>query len=399
VSSISITLVQGFRRNIPEKDRKVRPGNPVHYLGFPLFLINVIMFIIRVLKLLSMHEKYFFLALVVFMAVSSPAAGSLTKIAAGAPVYIGEQNLDISSGLQACHVIGWWPAGGDLTAPPSKTVTVIPTVEDFGNAFSYTINPDIFSGYPGTWYCVDKKPIRAVFELREPQLVIHVWDLDSNKDITGKTVPLTANITYRIETNLDAALQYANRPGMTPADSFFSVNLTDPRGQALYSVYSGSYGKSDTQILSFEDHPFISSSPFDWKDGNKWNRLSRNAQGEYIYPTGTYTFTVTQNLNRMQEIYAGSSLEGQDGHLDSTAAVTFSPAEPAPVQTLTVTPEGSRVPTTGSLYVTMPPLTSSTPVLTATADTPVRTTYSPEPLWVAAAGLAIASVVVPRLKG
>jgi Domain of unknown function (DUF3821) len=351
--------------------------------------MNVIIFIIRVLKLLFMYGKYFFLALVVIMAVSFPAAGSLTKIAAGAPVYIGEQNLDISSGLQGCHVIGWWPEGGDLTATPSKTVTVIPSVEDSDIAFSYTIDPKIFSGYAGTWYCVDKKPLRAVFELREPQLVIRVMDLDSNKDITGKTVPLTANITYRIETNLDAALQYRYRPEITPADTFFAVNMTDPRGRDLFLLYTGSYGKSDTHTLSINGHPFISASPYDWKEGSQWNRMSRNAQGDYLYPTGTYTFTVTQNLNHMQEMYTSSIPEDRTGHLDSSAAVTFSPAESTPVQIITVTPAGSRVTTTGSPQVT------TLPVMT---DIPVRTTYSPLPLWVAAAGLAIAIAIHARLK-
>lgn len=360
--------------------------------------MNVIMFILRVLKLLFMHEKYFFLALVVIMAVSSPVSASLSKIAAGSPVYLGEQNLDISSGLAGCHVIGWWPAGSDLAASPAKTVTVIPSVEESGIAFSYTIEPAIFSGYSGTWYCVDKKPIRAVFELREPQLVIRVWDLDNNKDISGKTVPLTANVTYRIETNMDAALQYLNRPRITPADSFFSVNLTNPRGKELFSVYTGSYGKSDTKILSFDNHPFISSSPFDWKDGGKWNRLSRNAQGDYLYPPGTYTFTVTQNLNRMQERYPGSSPEERDRHLESTASVTFSDAASAPEPVITGTSSGSPVTTTESLQGTTPPITSS-PSTYTTTEIPERTTYSPLSPWILAAGLAVAFICAARLKG
>ena len=123
--------------------------------------MNVIIFIIRVLKLLFMHGKYFFLAFVVILAVVSPAAGSLTKISAGAPVYIGEQNLDISSGLQGCHVIDWWANGTDTTAPPQKNVTIIKTLEDSDIAHSYTISPEIYSGYEGTWYCEGKKPLRS----------------------------------------------------------------------------------------------------------------------------------------------------------------------------------------------------------------------------------------------
>src|SRR5512145_2242580 len=109
--------------------------------------MNVIIFIIRVLKLLFMHGKYFFLAFAIIMVLASPVAGSLTKITAGAPVYIGEQNLDIAAGLQGCRVIEWYEAGADTSGPSQKNVTIIKTLEDSDIAFSYTIRPEIFSGY------------------------------------------------------------------------------------------------------------------------------------------------------------------------------------------------------------------------------------------------------------
>ncbi|HET6581392.1 MAG TPA: hypothetical protein VFG36_05880, partial [Methanoregula sp.] len=60
------------------------------------------MFIIRVLKLLSMHGKYVVLALIILLLGSAPVVGSTAKIAAGAPVYLGESNLDISGALNGC---------------------------------------------------------------------------------------------------------------------------------------------------------------------------------------------------------------------------------------------------------------------------------------------------------
>ena len=341
-----------------------------------------------------MQGKYFFMVLFVLVMVSSPALADLSKITGGSPVFIGERNLDISSGLQGCRVIGWWPAGSDLTTAPTATVTVIPTLEDSDIAFSYTIDPKIYTGYSGMWYCTDKKPFHQVFEVREPELAISVWDLDMDKDITGTTVPLTTNITYRVKTNLDAALQYINRPEITPADSFFSVNLTDPRGKELLSVYTGSYGKPDTLIIPFETHPYISSSPFDWNVGGSWNRLSRNAQGEFLYPPGTYTFTITQNLNRMQDLF--TSAQEREGHVFASASVTFSEA-PASGGGVTIPQSTPLVTANTSTPPPLPSASSTTSVPTGT-EAPTRTTYAPVPFWVSAAGLVAALVLSARVK-
>jgi hypothetical protein len=353
--------------------------------------MHVIIFIIRVLKLLFMHGNYFFLAFIAILVLASPAAGSLTKITAGAPVYIGEQNLDIASGLQGCHVIDWWPNGSDTTTPPAKNVTIIKSVGDSDIAFRYSIDPAIYAGYAGTWYCEDKKPLRPVFEVVQPQLSISFWDLDKNVDITGKTVPQNTNITYHIDTNLDQALQYKYRPDITPLDSFFTVSLTDSRGNELKSLYSGSYGKADTVIIPFDNTPFISASPYIWKNGGAWDLESRNAQGDPLYPPGTYTLTVKQNLNGMETAYAGISPEDRIGLLEASAAVTFTKPESAPVQTATTSG------TSPSAAVTTSP--PGTPGNTLTSETvpptlttvPVKATYAPLPFWTVLSGLGIAS--------
>jgi len=360
--------------------------------------MNVIIFIIRVLKLLFMHGKYFFLAFVVILAGISPAAGSLTKITAGAPVYIGEQNLDIASGLQACHVIDWWANGTDMEKPPQKNVTVIRTLDDTEIAHSYTISPEIYSGYEGTWYCEDKKPPRAVFEILQPRLSISIWDLDKNEDITGKSVPLNTNITYHIDTNLDRALQYRYRPDINPRDSFFTVSLTDSRGNVLPSLYTGSYGKADTQIIPFETTPFISESPYIWKDGSAWDRTSRNAQGDYLYPAGTYTFTVKQNLNRMAEMYGSSTSETRIGLLEASATVTFIKPESASAQTIATTGAVSSGAVNASPSATPQASLTYTPVSPTSTTVPAKTTYAPVPLWIVLSGIGIAFTCATRQK-
>jgi hypothetical protein len=368
-----------------------------YYPVFLLFVINVIIFIIRVLKLLFMHGNYFFIACVVITVLASPAAGSLTKISAGAPVYLGEQNLDISAGLQGCRVIDWWEAGADTSAPHQKNVTIIRTLEDSNIAFRYTIDPDIYAGYEGMWYCEGVRPLRPVFEVFRPELSVRFWDLDSDADVSGTTIPVTANITYRIDTNLDKALQSRYRPEMTSLDSFYTVSLSDPGNNVLSLIYTGSYGRPGSQGLVFEKNPVISVSPYFWKDGSAWDRTSKNIQGDLIYPLGTYTLSVNQDLSHMQEMYADSRPEERQGMLDASADVTFFKPATTPVPATSPPAPGTLTPTVTSLPGSPAPSPSAT-VVPARTTTLVKTTYSPLPPWVSLAALGLALAYMIRLK-
>jgi hypothetical protein len=360
--------------------------------------MNVIIFIISVLKLLFMHGKYFFLILAVIMVLASPAAGSLTKISAGAPVYMGEKNLDISAGLQGCRIIDWWGAGADTSAPPQKNVTIIKTLDDSDIAFSYTISPEIYSGYEGTWYCEGKKPIRPVFLVLKPQLSVRFWDLDHDADVSGKTISPTANITYRVDTNLDKALQSKYRPDMTSLDSFYTVTLADPVNTTLLSVYTGSFGKADSVGLIFDRKPIITVSPYFWKDGSVWDRTSKNKQGDLIYSFGTYSITITQNLNHMDTMYTNLYPDERIGLLESSASVTFIKPESSLVQ-ITSTPGA-----TPAGEVTITPADTPAPILTdatipvTRTSFPAKTTYSPLPLTVVLTALGMVLAFAVRQK-
>jgi hypothetical protein len=355
------------------------------------------MFIIRVLKLLSMQGKYSILALVVILMCTAPVAGSLSQIAAGAPVYIGESNLDISRALDECHTIAWWKNGTDTSAPPAKNITIVEIATSSDTAsekiFHYNISPEIFANYTGKWYCEDKKPNFVVFEVLEPQLDIRVWDLDHNQDVSGKSVPVSTNITYRIDTNLFSALKPLNRPDINPTDSFYTVLLTDPLGKGIGNIYTGSAGNSKTLILSFDSHPFITASPYYWKSGKDWDRTARNKFAEPLYPLGTYTFTVSQNLNNMMETYQSRNSTDSAGKVMQTATVTFVKVD-TPVAT----------PATGQPVMTTIPVTSPTVSKTAAATAiptslpePKKTTYSPLPEWIALLGVVIAGLfIIPR---
>jgi hypothetical protein len=357
--------------------------------------MNVIMFIIRVLKLLSMQGKYCVLAFVLILLCAAPVAGSTAKIAPGASVYIGESNLDISKALNGCHTIAWWQNGTNTSAPPEKTITLyeINTVSE--KIYHFNISPEIFTRYPGTWYCVDKKPQKVVFEVLEPQLDIKVWDLDHNQDVSGKSVPVSTNITYRVDTNLYQALKPLNRPDSNPSDSFFTVSLTDSYSQSISNIFTGSAGNSKTQILPFDKHPFITESPFYWNNGKDWNRSARNAKGEPLYPPGTYTFTISQNLNHMQETYRSSGITDLERKITQTKTITFvevttplaTPVNTQPV--LTTIPDITSVSSTTMSITTVP---TSSPIAK-------KTTYAPLPEWITLLGIVIGGLfILPRYR-
>lgn len=344
-----------------------------------------------------MQIQYIFCALVVILLVCSPASASIKKVATGAPVFIGETGLSITSAIRDCKVIAWWPDETDMSGPAATNITIQRVNDVILPVNSFNISPDLFRGYPGNWYCEDRQPRFIVLNVHEPQISIRVWDLDKNEDVTGKSVPVTTNITYRIDTNLHKVLSYTNRTDLTPADGFFTVTLTNPSGRDMKNIYTGSIGSPSTQILIFDNPPFITTPTYYGRNLEAWNRLSRDTTGGFLYPTGTYTFTVVQTLGGMQESFTSADM--RDGRTTSSASVTFVPVESPATQTTT---EPSETP------VTTPPGTiTPTPVITEQAVTPpvpaleepvAKVTYSPLPLWVVILGLLGACVLLAQSR-
>lgn len=355
------------------------------------------MFIIRVLKLLFMKCKYIFCLLLVILLVCSPVAAGTKKIANGAPVFIGENDLDISSAIRDCKVIAWWADETDMTGPAETNITIKKINDVVLPINRFNISTELFGGYPGNWYCEDKKPTFVVLRVVEPQLSVRVWDLDNDQDITGKTVPLATNITYRIDTNLHQALGYNNRTDLNPADGFFTIKVTMPNGKQLGNIYTGNVGASTTQIITYDTAPFITTPVYYGRNLEAWNRLSRDASGDFLYPVGTYTFTVTQNLNQMQQAYLSSATTTDNGKTISTATVTFTRSE---TPTTAITPAENA---TITQEPTMPEVTQQTAIptliqTTVVTEIPVaaKTTYSPLPLWIIIGAIVCAGLLISK---
>ena len=343
--------------------------------------MNVIIFIIRVLKLLLMNYRLVLCVVLLFGISIVPASARLTKIASGAPVYTGEVGLDISSALNGCQQIAWWPAGNDTGSTPGKILAIE------SDMYNYNVSPDIFSGYEGKWYSWDKKPNVVVFDVQKPYLTLLIWDIDQDRDITGQTVSQSTRITYRIETNLYHAVNYVYRPDLTPLDLFFDVRLKGPNNEDFTNVYTGSAGLPGTVILKFDTKPDVKTSPYLWKDGGSWNRTARSGDGSPLYPLGTYTFTASQNLNNMREYYHDAVNVTISGPKTVTFIADQPTTEPPAIVTTQVTTS------TTAAVTTM----KTTVVTSATSTAPTRKqtwTSTPLPGWVVLIGLGVAGLIV-----
>jgi hypothetical protein len=332
--------------------------------------MNVIIFIIRVLKLLLMNYRLIFCVLILLLGILAvPVSAGLMKIDRGAPVFVGEMGLDISSALNGCNQISWWPAGNDTSSPTGKVIEITQ------NRFSYNISPDLFSGYEGAWYCSDKKPVVKAFTVEKPQFTLKIWDVDRDNDVTGQSVPRNTRVTYRIDTNLDRAFTSMYRPMVNPLDTLFDVRLKGPNGAGISNIYTGSAGVTGTEILTFNSKPDVRASSYTWRDGKEWNHTARSGDGTPLYPPGTYTFTATQNLNSMKNYYG--DLVGVTVSGPVTITFTSDVVTPSP----TATPSTTATPT--DLVTTPEPTSVSTTVITV-ATTRVITTPAKKPTWTSA---------------
>lgn len=324
--------------------------------------------------------------LVVLALLVVPASASLSKVVSGAPVFIGEQNLDISACLNGHTVIGWWPEGSDRTGDPAKTVTIDK------NATSYYLDPAIYTGYAGKWYTHDVKPDVLAFVLYEPTLNLTILDTDTGQDVTGQTLPMSANITYRIDTNQYMALDYAKRPNYNPSDSFFTVTLTSPSGSKIPQIFTGDVGGATTQIIQLDTHPLIKSPTYTWANGAAWDRNAVDPNGNAMYQTGTYHFRVISDLNGMQGSYSGAAAIGKDS--SGEQPITFV-ADTIPT-TLTTAPAVTVSSAATAVTTSMQDAgTTQTGTVSPTSTiTQAKTTFTPVPAGIAVLGIILAGLVL-----
>jgi hypothetical protein len=138
----------------------------------------------------------------------------------GATVFIGESGLNITPVVAGTRTIAWFPS----TAVPDSTVPE-KTIDVTNSLTSFQINPTDFPSRTGNWYCwTNGKTLGGVpiaFIVADPSLTLAIWDLDQDKDISGKSVPAGERVTFKIDTNLYTLTTPTTRH--TPGQLMFGI--------------------------------------------------------------------------------------------------------------------------------------------------------------------------------
>jgi PGF-CTERM protein len=313
------------------------------------------------------------LAIFVLLAVLpvSAATANATRIATGAQVLVGESGLNLlalsTDGLGAnLNTLAWFPSTAQTSAKvPEKTIDITAT------RAAFFVSPADFATRTGNWYCwtngmeVGTAPI--AFIAADPSMDVKIWDIDQDKDVTGKSVPMGQRLVFRIDTNTYPIANNAMRPwilqpgwfgysnlsfygfdvytGATETqtkEGFVDIKVKTDQGNTLSALYNGS---TDTAANRATTKPipltglWVNNQPWYWGNFTNntgaaravvgsgvpqnslnyinyslfWDTGSIDAIGQKVYPAGTYTVTAELTLNAIKDNYknAGADYAGK----------------------------------------------------------------------------------------
>ena len=264
--------------------------------------------------------------LVVFfiLVMITPVSAELRTIKQGATVFIGEGNLDITNAVGGSNTIGWWASPATVTSTaPIKTINLA------GRLTSFTVAPADFVGYPGNWYLLNLdgttaqkattgQPV-AAFNVQDPALSLTVWDFNQNADVNGKWVMHGTPLGFQINTNMVAAIDSQYRPNVNAAtDGYINIWFKGPSGVSSTSLYNS--GGTPIPLTN----QFVNSHPYYWgSSGNNWNTGALDQNGQYKYPSGTYTINAESRLNGMKDNYKNSGADYTGKTVSAAVTVTL----------------------------------------------------------------------------
>jgi len=258
--------------------------------------------------------------------VPAPVNNDLKRISRGGTVFFGEQGLDVSDAVASADalavpppspegtVVGWW-AYGIPQSPPVKTINLA------GRETSLLVSPEDFIGYTGSWYLVDPSTGMAavdsggspilVFDVEDPALGIKIWDFDrgflggNTGDVTGKSVPQGARLTFRIDTNMYPAFDTQYRQDITDSTPGTITIIVKNEKAARYNYL---YQNNTTAISLLNQR--VGMQPYFWgRDIHDssiiayWGTGLLDRDHYYFYPAGTYVVGVESTLNTMKANY------------------------------------------------------------------------------------------------
>lgn len=260
------------------------------------------------------------LYLLIFVILVYPSVGAIiTHVPPGGDVFIGEEGLDISTGLGETPQIAYWAPGSSTSDQPDSTISV-------GTPTQFYVSPQLFVGKTGTWYRWSGQRGAAVFKVIDPAITIKVWDNTAGRDVTGKSVPAGNYLNFRVETNIYSVTSRPDAAGK----GFVNIRVRDPYG----SLYLALFESTTTAFPITNQAP--NSDLWYWRlpaNGNGWYTGVLDAFGNRIYNSSTYTVVAELDLNNIKNNYKAADGTDYTGKtISSTHTVNIGPS-PTPTPT------------------------------------------------------------------
>ncbi len=212
-----------------------------------------------------------------------PVGNPKAILKAGDTVFIGEYGLDLSAlGIADGTTLGWFQAGSNVaTSSPDDTLIVT-------SAKSFNV---VAGTRAGAWYNMNNNRAVAI-NVKDPSLNIKVWDVQSNKDVTGKTVVAGRLLSFRIDSNLDSVYtQRGTAAGVT-------IKVKDKAGN-VYAALIDDLGNQNALLVGVTSSSMLVAGK--GTNASMWDTANPN------YKTGEYKVWAESNLNGMKDNYKDPS--------------------------------------------------------------------------------------------
>ena len=223
--------------------------------------------------------KQYLYTLILVCALTTTAHASII-ISPGDTVFLGEGGLDISRAVpNPYQAVASFTPGTRLDAQPESIVLLSQKTSQ------YILNSQYSTG---SWYCWNTQTHTVgplAFIVTEPFATLRIKDKTSGADVTNGDLASGNLADFQISTNLWPVTKRSGYNAET--DGFIDILLHSPLGATYVSVATPSGERSLTSLSPSVD-------PWLWGDQTGgWKTTG--------YESGTYTASISLNLNRMQD--------------------------------------------------------------------------------------------------
>jgi PGF-CTERM protein len=244
-----------------------------------------------------------FLMLVLPVSAYTPVG---TYINQGARIFIGEEGLNIGPAVNVTggvHTVAWYAGSSDIIgSSPSNSV-------DVGDGSGFEVSPANFVGYTGPWYRINPEtglsfnPPQVAFNVADPSLRVSVVSADHNTDVSGTTVPVGSDVTFKINTNIVLDSKRGDNSSLTldSGKGYVDIVVKSDSGSTYSSLINADGNYKDLK------HQFITTTSSYYWNGGVWD-IGNVTNGIRSYPNGNYTVYAVSNLNNMNENYKNGGI-------------------------------------------------------------------------------------------